>query len=202
MLKRSDLGRFVGGAVVALACGSASAASSSTETIDLNLVAAGTTKSFNRAVVEGDKPISFGDWIMFELPANGGSAYSVIDFPVAALNLGLTFASLSLWNAGADGEVGGTGANADSMIMQVGGTPNFQSPSLGFTVAPQAPGNYYLFVSGFTTESGGGLYNGSVAVFPVPVPEAETWAMMLVGAGLIGFRLRNRSKKAAAHRFV
>ena len=35
-----------------------------------------------------------------------------------------------------------------------------------------------------------------------PVPEPETWAMMLIGAGLVGFRLRNRSKKVAANRFV
>jgi hypothetical protein len=35
-----------------------------------------------------------------------------------------------------------------------------------------------------------GLDNVKVSV--VPVPEAETWAMMLVGVGLVGFQLRRR----------
>jgi hypothetical protein len=35
-----------------------------------------------------------------------------------------------------------------------------------------------------------------------PIPEPEAWAMMLIGAGLVGFRLRNRSKKTAAQRFA
>lgn len=194
--------QVVCGVAVAAVCGSASAASSSTETIDLGLVAAGTTKSFNRAVVEGPTPIGFSDWILFDLPANGGSAYSVVDFPVTALNLGLTFASLSLWSAGADGAVGGSGANADTLISQVGGVVGEEKTSFSMTIGTQPPGKMFLFVSGFTTGSGGGLYNGSVAVFPVPVPEPETWAMMLIGAGLVGFRLRKQSKKAAALRLA
>jgi hypothetical protein len=36
-------------------------------------------------------------------------------------------------------------------------------------------------------------YFGSYGLTVTAVPEAETWAMMLVGVGLVGFRLRNRS---------
>jgi len=43
------------------------------------------------------------------------------------------------------------------------------------------------------------LHSGPILVSPVPEP--EIWAMMLVGAGLVGFRLRHRSKKFAANRF-
>lgn len=198
MRKQLLIGRLVCGAMVSVACVSAKA-----DTIDLGLVTAGTTKSFNRAVIGGPAPVTFDDFITFELPLNGGSAYSVIDFPVPALNLGLTFASMALFSMGADGAIGGSGANADTLIAQAGGVPNTTSTSLAFSVSQQAPGKMYLFVSGFTTASTGGLYNGSVAVFPAaPVPEPETWAMMLVGAGLVGFRLRNRSKKAAANRLV
>jgi len=192
------LKQVICGVAVSAVCASAYAASSSSETIDLGLVAAGTTKSFNRAVVDGAKPITFSDFIMFELPSNGGSAYSVVDFPIPALGVGLTFASLALFSAGADGQVGGSGANADTLIKQVGGNAG----SLSFNVGIQPPGKMYMFVSGFTTGTNGGLYNGSVAVFPVPVPEPETWAMMLIGAGLVGFRLRTRSKKVSAHRLV
>ncbi|MFA5171855.1 MAG: PEP-CTERM sorting domain-containing protein [Sulfuriferula sp.] len=42
--------------------------------------------------------------------------------------------------------------------------------------------------------SGNGIGNGG----HVPaVPEADTWAMMAVGLGLVGLRLRRKSKNAA-----
>jgi hypothetical protein len=31
---------------------------------------------------------------------------------------------------------------------------------------------------------------------PPPVPEADTWAMMAVGLGLVGLRLRRKGKKS------
>ena len=54
-------------------------------------------------------------------------------------------------------------------------------------------GNYTLKVGGTSTGLYGGLY--TVAAVTVPVPEPETWAMLLVGLGLVGLRLR---QKAAA----
>lgn len=53
-----------------------------------------------------------------------------------------------------------------------------------------ATGNYTLKVTGTALGSSGGLY--SVAAVTVPVPEPETWAMLLVGLGLVGFRLRQK----------
>lgn len=192
--------QLICGVAASAACFAANAASTSTETINLGVIGAGTTKSFNRAVLDGDIPITFSDFILFQLPANGGSAYSVVDFPIPALGLGLTFASLALFSAGADGAVGGTGINADTPVP--GASVSGASGSLSLSVGALPAGNMYMFVSGFTTGASGGLYNGSVAVMPVPVPEPETWAMMLIGAGLVGFRLHNRSKKAAANRLV
>jgi len=45
----------------------------------------------------------------------------------------------------------------------------------------------------------------NVAVAPVavtPIPEAEVWAMMLVGVGLVGFQLRRKARRMATHRLA
>lgn len=54
-----------------------------------------------------------------------------------------------------------------------------------------AAGNYTLKIGGTSAGSSGGFY--SVAAATVPVPEPETWAMLLVGLGLVGYRLRQKA---------
>ena len=51
-----------------------------------------------------------------------------------------------------------------------------------------APGIYHLDFDGMTTEVNGGFYSVAIAA----VPEPETYAMLLVGLGLIGFAARRR----------
>jgi hypothetical protein len=54
-----------------------------------------------------------------------------------------------------------------------------------------ATGDYTLKVGGTTAGASGGFY--SVAAITVPVPEPETWGMLLVGLGLVGLRLRQKN---------
>ena len=74
-----------------------------------------------------------------------------------------------------------------------------------------SPGSFQFNVTGsdsFTAVVGGivpsgaaipiGTYGVTVAL----IPEAETWAMMLVGLGLVGWQLRRKVKSSAASRFV
>ena len=70
-----------------------------------------------------------------------------------------------------------------------------------------AAGNYFFKITGSAqgtgfnldpsdagSEYGAYFFNAST----VPVPEAETWAMMAMGLGLVGLQLRRRAKKSEA----
>jgi len=177
-----------------LACAAAIAGcsfSASAATIDLGVL----NISPETNVFSGFAPVGgFMDYIKFTLPANGGSGYGVVNFPVNtdAGNFNLLFSSLSLFS-NADGIM----FNGDDDEVK---TVTGNSGELSFTMPANSGGNMYLMVVGVSNGSLGGIYSGGINVSPVPEPEA--WAMMLVGAGLVGFRLRNRSKKVAANRFV
>jgi hypothetical protein len=163
---------------------------------DLGTLSVGATP-FSGAIIHIGGPVtSFNDFYTFTLPANGGSAYSVINFPVPAFDLSLTFANLAIFSTGADNAIGGTGANLDEMLVQDSGSTTKLSVSLPGSTTSQ---NLYLYVSGITAGTNGGLYSGAISV--TPIPEPEVWAMMLVGAGLVGFRIRTKSKRASASRF-
>lgn len=55
-----------------------------------------------------------------------------------------------------------------------------------------AAGAYTMIIGGNASGSAGGLYN--IAAVTAPVPEPETWGMLLAGLGLIGLRLRQRMR--------
>lgn len=59
-----------------------------------------------------------------------------------------------------------------------------------------AAGSYTLKIGGTATGSLGGMY--TVAAATAPVPEPETWGMLLAGIGLIGLRLRQKRAGATA----
>lgn len=67
------------------------------------------------------------------------------------------------------------------------------SPSDGFTFAGLAAGTYALNVLGFATGSGGGFYAGGIVAETAPIPEPETYAMLLAGLLAIGFVARRRA---------
>ena len=143
-------------------------------------VAPGTPAPFSGVIGNGP----FTDIFTFTLPANGGSGYSVTNL---ALDLGMVgnfntvFSAMSLWS-----NPNGTLYDADDVFLtSVAGTG-----PLGLTWGPSAGGNMYLMVQGSATGSLGGIYNGAISVSPVP--EAETWAMMAMGLGLVGLQLRRR----------
>ena len=54
---------------------------------------------------------------------------------------------------------------------------------------------YYVNVTGVTSGSLGGAYSGAIQLALAPVPEPETYAMLLAGLGLMGAVVRRRSSR-------
>lgn len=189
-MQKFSIKQAVCAAAVAVACSGASAAT----TTDLGLLDIGIEpNSFGG----GAAPGTFQDIFTFILPPNGGQGYSVVNFTpnIPGLDFKTIFASISLVS-NPDGIL----YNADDVSVK-----SALSTDLGKSIGMSwngstAGGNMYLLVQGLASGATGGIYSGGISVSPVPEPEA--WAMMLVGAGLVGFRLRNRSKKSAAQRFA
>jgi hypothetical protein len=53
-------------------------------------------------------------------------------------------------------------------------------------------GNYYLQVIGTVNSNSAGSFSGNLSLKALPVPEADTYAMLLAGLGLVGFVARRR----------
>ena len=179
----------------AFATGTASAA-----TTDLGTLPYGPT-SFSGFAPPTSPLVPFLDIFTFVLPTSISSGYTVVNFPleIPQGTFNLLFGGMALVDPGADGMPGGGDDTTLASDVTPGGSATL-SVSFGPTAAPRS---LYLAVEGVADNapgSLGGLYSGAISV--TPVPEPEVWAMMLVGVGLVGFRLRNRSKRIAANRFA
>lgn len=162
----------------------AAASSANAATYAVGPVSSGTPAPFSGTVIPAG---SFSDIFTFTLPANGGSGYSVLNFPLTIPSVG-TFNTL-LTTMSLVSNHDGILFNADDFLVStVSGGPNALSLAWG----PSAGGDMYLNITGVANGSLGGLYNGAISV--TAVPEPETWAMLVAGIGLVGLQLRRRSR--------
>jgi len=171
---------------VAVLAGVSAGANAAPTDDSLGTVAINVPTSFSGSVVPaGD----FNDVFSFTLPANGGSGYSVLNFPLDVPNVGsfntlLTTMSLI---SNPDG-IHNNGDETTVASAVLGG--NNTSDSLSLTWGATTGGNMELNITGMTNGTLGGIYNGSISALPVPEP--ETYAMLLAGLGLMGAVVRRR----------
>ena len=101
-------------------------------------------------------------------------------------NSGLTLTGFSLGNA--------SGILFHGALDLINFTAQDQAWSLQSGLTPLAAGNYFLQIDGYVASPTGGSYSGILAV--TPVPEPETYGMLLAGLGVLGFLARRRKLQA------
>jgi hypothetical protein len=151
----------------------ASAATNYSNTYDITF-----PKSF--AVIAGDfagKDNTFTDFYKFTV---GASDLDAGFYANQGKVVGLDITKFDLVLAGGGLVASSTGS---------GGSFNIASILL-------APGSYVLEIAGKVTGSTSGNYNGTLNVSPVPEP--ETYGMMLAGLALVGVVARRKAAKKAA----
>lgn len=96
--------------------------------------------------------------------------------------------STSLWND--------TGSLADGTVTGDPGSGGWTS-IFSFSPLTASGSPYYIHIDGITKEgSSHATYSGTLTLSPIPEP--ETYAMILAGLGLMGFIARRRKQNAAA----
>ena len=150
--------------------------------IDWGLLADGDSRSSSQL----HSPGTFTDTFSFSIGASSLDASAAV-----ALNLTLgvpvyhiSNGAYSLYGKGSDGAIGG-GDDLSFGGWAFGGTTGDSSHTVSL-----ATGDYYFAVSGLADGSAGGTYVISTAI--APIPEPETYAMLLTGLGLMGFVLRRQ----------
>ncbi|HZV67520.1 MAG TPA: FxDxF family PEP-CTERM protein [Telluria sp.] len=141
-----------------------------------------TSAFFGDAFAMNNASNTFADHFTFAVT---GTAPTNLDAIVSSISrsadTGLDITGLSLFNAG--GTLVSSGASLQSGTIDVW---TLKSDSL-------AAGNYYVQVSGTMAGTTSGAFGGAIML--APVPEPETYGMMLAGLGLVGFLARRRKVK-------
>jgi hypothetical protein len=136
---------------------------------------------------------TFADHFTFSVTGTTTSNFDAIISSISrSADTGLDISGLSLYRVGGGTGTGGTGG--DTLVM-AGSSVNSGAMDV-WTLSSDnlAAGDYYVMVSGNLVSDTSASFGGAVML--APVPEPETYGMMLAGLGVVGFLARRR--KAAA----
>jgi len=149
---------------------------------ELNLV--DNTAFFGDTFEADNEGNTFADRFTFSIDGDMGMNLDAIISSISrSADVGLDITGLALY--GEDETLITTGTSLMSGAMDVW---SISSDNL-------AAGNYYLQVSGNLVSDTGASFGGAVML--APVPEPETYGMMLGGLGILGFLARRRKAKQA-----
>ena len=131
----------------------------------------------------GQNPVSTPTFTgSFTLTNTLSDLYSII---LSTSTPGVTFTSASL-----------TGGNCTVATCTLSPFPDNTSLKLASTLLN--PGTYTFSLTGNAGADVSGAFTGNVTIMAAPVPEAATWAMMLVGFAGMGLMIRRRRRPVLA----
>ena len=135
----------------------------------------------------------FADKFNFSVSGNTPmSLNAIISSISASASTGLDITGLALYGMGS-----GTGTSTSGNLVANGTVMKSGAIDVWtLSTANLAAGNYYLQVSGNVMGTAAGSFGGALQM-AAPVPEPETYGMMLGGLGLLGFLARRRKAKQA-----
>ena len=139
------------------------------------------TTDFGSSFTNNQKNNFFADQFTFSIAAPQVMESFLSSISSSASN-GLTITDFAVRNAG--GVVG-------QGVQESTGTIDLWS-IYGVTLTP---GSYFLQVNGYVNANTGASFGANVNL--TPVPEPETWAMMLGGLSVLGALARRRQRMAA-----
>jgi hypothetical protein len=145
---------------------------------------------FGDVLGANNKGATFADKFTFSVNGTKGSNLDAIISSIShSANTGLDITGLALYGVGTNGA---TDKLVASGSMMQSGNIDVWTISTNNLMA----GNYYLQVSGNMVSTSAASFGGAVSL-AAPVPEPETYGMMLGGLGLLGFLARRRKAKQA-----
>jgi hypothetical protein len=135
---------------------------------------------FGDTFAAGNTGATFDDHFTFTVAGTSGWTFDAIVSSISrSASTGLDITGLSLYGAGDTLISSGTQLSSGTIDVWT-----LSSDSL-------AAGDYYLAVSGNLVSSGAASLGGAVSL-AAPVPEPETYGMMLAGLGVLGYMARRR----------
>lgn len=124
---------------------------------------------------------TFSDHFTFSVTGLPHDLDAIISSISGSADTGLDITGLAVYS-----EAGTLIANGTSLMTGMNDVWTLSADNL-------ALGNYYLQVSGTLVSDTSGSFGGAVMLMPVPEP--ETYGMMLAGLGLVGWMARRRRDK-------
>ena len=154
--------------------GAAGAADAAVYNITLTALPDGTYTAGLASTVTGSG--AFTDTFNFTIPIPGNASSTLASIVIGGLT-NINFGSVTLNSAAGSAPFTINSGALDQATL---------------TLASVLPGVASIVVNGSVVNGTGGSYGGAVNI--APIPEPATWAMMILGMGMVGFGLRLRRR--------